>query len=310
MIKLRLYILLSLVIMMLLTVVQSFAADLNEDWTLRLNGKTVKLNNPLFINEKNNRIYISLRDVQERMGASVHADLKKKTVYISNQQFDTLSTREVDAWGRLVRHYRLPKNAVDYPYILKKYENEMYEMKYITTNAKRFLSARSLFTNPFELSKNKLDQLTSVVKQHYTMLLNVDHEKLANPEEWATKLFHLRSQGVNQQEAIKANKRYAQWVKDNRIRLKGEIIPESSMVYYSGVEYFIRCAVTFEITSFDTNKNILYDIAYDWNKLEKNKVYKGYVDIAIDKNRGSDWGESVKVSVDSSIFLNSKLAKQ
>jgi hypothetical protein len=54
----------------------------------------------------------------------------------------------------------------------------------------------------------------------------------------------------------------------------------------------------------------LYDIAYDWNKLEKNKIYKGYVDIAIDKNRGSDWGESVKVSVDSSIFLNSKLAKQ
>ncbi len=289
---------------------QSMAAKQEKKWTIKLNGKNVRLSDELIVNKSNHRIYIPLRDIHQQMGASVHANVKSKTIFLSTTPFDSLSTREVDAWGRLVRNEKLPKNAGDYPYILKKYENEMYEFKYADGNRQNFLSPRDLFAQRTSISKQQLDRLMDTLKEYYTMILNVDYKEMTDVDDWSIKVFSLRSQGVNQNEAIATNKRYAKWVLENRIRVKGEFNPEPSMIYYSGNEYYVRCSFEIKILEFRDNKNVLHDIAYDWNKLEKNRVYKGFADIALDKKHDGKWDSPVRVSIDSSLFLNSKIKKQ
>ncbi len=288
---------------------QSIAANQEKKWSIKLNGKSIRLSDNLLLNKSNQRIYVPLRDIHQHMGATVHADVKSKTIYLTNTPFDSLSTREVDAWGRLVRNQRLPQNAKDFPYLLKKYDNEFYELKYVDGNRERFLSPRDIYAQRPAISKQYLDRMMDALKEHYMMILNADYKQMTDPDDWAIRLFSLRSQGVNQTEAIASNKRYAKWVIANQIRMKGEFDPEPSMIYFSGNEYYVRCSFSIEVLAFRENKNVLHDIAYDWNKFEKNRVYKGFADIALDKKHDGKWESPVRVSIDSSLFLNSKIKK-
>jgi hypothetical protein len=295
-------------LMLLLTLTLFHSVHAEKRWDLRVNGEHVRFESePKIVS---NRLYVPLKDVIDAFNGLIHYDSKQKQINVYTKKFQSLSTRQTDAWGRVLREQYLPTNALDYPYILNKWKNEMYQMKFAKLSDQTFRTPRQLFEQPARMSKRNLDQLMHRVKKHYQLMLNVDYRTIGDPAKWAAELLKYRSQTVNKQYAWKQCKEYADWVKNNQIVIRGTISPEPSMIYYSGFDYYIRAEFTFEIVRFQENKKILFDMAYDWNKLEKGKLYNGYADLAIDTLPVDNWGDTATVSQNASLFFNSNIHQE
>jgi hypothetical protein len=264
-------------------------------------------NDEIFLNEKTNRLYVPIRHISQLLNLRVDADLNNKKIKLQSHNYHPLRTRMVDSWGRLIRSEELPINTNDYPYILHKYSNAIYEMKYVRSNKNDVKSPRQLFQEESVMTKKKLDLIVEVVKTHYQKLLNVNYRKMTNVSQWTEELFKLRSQGVNSEQERQNIKNYISWVQKNKIEIQGEFMPEPSMIYFNGLDYYIRCTFKFKIVSFDENKDIIFDLAYNWNKLEKGKIYKGYADFAIDFSSILSQQNKTYVNNGASFFQNSKI---
>ncbi|MBW4081312.1 copper amine oxidase N-terminal domain-containing protein [Paenibacillus sp. S150] len=259
------------------------------------------------------RTFVPLRFVSEVLGAEVKWDGPTSTVFISTKDQEAV---KVDQWGRLIRTTDLPKNAADYPYILADVPNEMYEMRYPHSHPdvnERSTSAKMYADWP-EFKKENIDIWMERLKTFGALWLNVDYRTIDNS--WAEQLASVESDGNTGK--LKAAKEYVAWVKENEIVIEGYLDPEPSMIYLDGLRgYNIRSKFRIKFNHFKEHKTILYDswfpsdmkLANDtWvpndTPFEKGVWYEGYSDIVMSTNVGGNWGKTLKVSANASLFFN------
>lgn len=266
----------------------------------------------------NERTFVPLRFVSEILGVRVEWDGDISTVFLFTT--DTQSGK-TDSWGRLVRTTDLPDNAADYPYILADVPNEMYEMKYPPSHpdaSRRSISAQ-LYTDWPEFGKSNVDLWMNRLKSFGALWLNVDYRTI--DDSWAEQLAQYQSNGNVGK--LKAAKEYVNWVKENEVVAEGYLDPEPSMIYRDGLgNYNVRSRFRVRFSHFKEHKTLLYDAWFpgsmklqndEWvpndTPFEKGAWYEGYSDVALNTNVGGNWGTTLAVSANASLFLNIEIRK-
>ncbi|MBB6732798.1 stalk domain-containing protein [Cohnella zeiphila] len=282
----------------------------------KVNGVDVSFDTKAIVN--GGRTFVPLRFVSEVLGAAVTWDGDSSTVFITTKD---LGEAKVDPWGRLIRTTDLPENADDYPYILADVPNEMYEMKYPFSHpdpSERSVSAE-MYANWPEFKKENIDIWMDRLKKFGALWLNVDYRTI--DDSWAKQLSELESDGNTGK--LKAAQEYANWVKQNEIVVEGYLDPEPSMIYRDGLgNYYVRSKFRIKFDQFKQHKTLIYDTWFPGEKklvndmwvpndtpFEKGVWYEGYSDIAMGTNVGGDWGKTLKVSANVSLFFNHIIRK-
>lgn len=267
-----------------------------------VNGEEVTFDTKAIIQKE--RTFVPLRFVSEVLGAEVKWDASISTVFITTKE-DAVA--KYDEWGRLIRTTDLPKNAADYPYILADVPNEMYELEYPYSHKTDSEVSASLYANYPEFKKENIDIWIDRLKKYGAVLLNVEYSTMDYG--WADDLFANKLQ-LNGSE-LKYIKQYVDWVKENKIRVEGYLDPEPSMIYRDGFgNNYVRSKFRVKFTSFNENKNLLYDKWFPNEfSFEKNVWYEGFTDVAMGTNVGGNWGKTLKVNTLASLFFNHTIEK-
>lgn len=267
---------------------------------------------------KGGRTFVPLRFVSEVLGAEVKWDEATATVFVTTREDHEA---KYDPWGRLIRTTNLPKNAADYPYILADLPNEMYEMPYPFSHPdpeERAVSAE-MYANWPEFTKENVDLWMSRLKAFGALWMNVDYRTI--DDTWAEKLSDLQSDGNVGK--LKAAQKYVDWVKENEIVMEGYLDPEPSMIYQDGFGgYQVRCRFRIKFDHFKKQEQLLYDtwfpddMKYEngtWvpndTPFEKGVWYEGYSDVAMGTNVGGNWGKTLKVDANATLFHNILIRK-
>lgn len=246
------------------------------------------------------RTFVPLRFVSEVLGAEVKWDSATSTVFITTK---STSNENFDKWGRQIRTTNLPKNAADYPYILADVSNNMYEMIYPFSHPdvdERSVSSK-MFAEVPEFTKENIDIWMSRLKDFGALWLNVDYRTI--DDQWASHLSSYQTSGNlgNQAQA----KEYVKWVKKNKIIIEGYLDPEPSMIYQDGFgAYYVRSKFRIKFNSFTKNEKLLLDSWFSDYSIVKGRWIEGYSDIALSTNVGGNWGQTLKLSGNVSIFRN------
>jgi hypothetical protein len=250
------------------------------------------------------RTFVPLRFVSEILGMAVEWDGKTNTVFLSTAE---QMNGKTDPWGRLIRTTDLPKNAADYPYILADVQNEMYELPYPYAATDDRKVSSTLYKTDKEYNKENVDIWLGRLKTFGALWLNVDYRTI--DDEWAKSLFATKLQNSNAE--LKYIREYVNWVKSNKIKIEGHLDPEPSMIFYDGFGAdYIRVKFRIKFVTFNKQERLLYD---EWfpkdTPFEKNVWYEGYSDIKMKASIGGDWGSSLKVSSNASLFFNHTISK-
>ncbi|MEC0136983.1 copper amine oxidase N-terminal domain-containing protein [Paenibacillus macerans] len=267
------------------------------DSTALVNGKEVVFDSKAITS--GGRTFVPLRFVSEALGAEVNWDSPTSTVFISTQED---ANAKYDEWGRLIRTTNLPKNAQDYPYILADVPNEAYEMAYPYSHPTDSKVSSVLYSTIPEFNKKNVDIWMSRLKTFGALWLNVDYKTI--DDTWAQAVFATKVQSSNAE--LKYIRRYAEWVKENKIQIEGYLDPEPSMIYRNGFgDNYVRAKFRIKFVSFKENKDLIYDERFpNQQTFEKGVWYEGYTDISMSTNVGGNWGPTLKVSPSASLFYN------
>ncbi len=264
-----------------------------------VNGEEVTFDTKAIMQKE--RTFVPLRFVSEVLGADVKWDASISTVFITTKE-DAVA--KYDEWGRLIRTTDLPKNATDYPYILADVPNEMYEMKRPHSHPDPAESkvASELYTSIPEFKKENIDIWMERLKSFGAVWLNADYRTI--DYSWADELFVNKVQ-LNGSE-LKYIKRYVDWVKENQIQMEGFLDPEPSMIYDDGFGgYHVRSKFRIKFNGFKKNEKLVYDTWFpDDLQLEKSIWYEGYTDVYLSTNVGGNWGKTLRVDPQASLFRN------
>ncbi|MCL6459766.1 MAG: hypothetical protein K6T85_17365 [Gorillibacterium sp.] len=271
--------------------------DISDGTTISLDSKPAVIDNQLYIPfsffaEMISSFGILAKEKGEEYGL----------MYTGRTSFlDSTDYAGLDFWGRKLRTTNLPKNSADYPYILQDIPNAMYE-KPLQSRVKSDLRTPSEFYSYYSFNKKSdVDAWLKHIVDCYDLLLNVDYK--ANNQGWATKLFNVRSQGVNKAGAIKDNQAYLDWVKKNEIQIEGSIVPQPSMIFFSTGNTKVRSKVRFKLKHYKEYKDVVNDPYFkSGQKLKQGVWYEAYVDIPIDSNVYGGRDSRMYVSIDASLF--------
>ncbi len=219
---------------------------------------------------KNGKTFIPIRFITEKMGVKVTWQQENYTVAIEKpHEAEIQYTKD----GRPIRTTNLPKNAKDFPFILKDVENAMYEKTNIHLNR----TAKELYeTDVWVKQQGNLDLWAKKANDNLNLRLNIDYNNM--PTDFAKKLkeTYLDDRADDNSVVYAAIKDYVNWVKKNKIRIKAiEIRTEPTIVFDDFGMMCMRSFVKFQIISSDTDKNILCS---EKNISLKNGYYEGYVD--------------------------------
>ncbi len=150
-----------------------------------------------------------------------------------------------------------PSNANDYTYIAKGIDKSIYEIPFKQVPGMKIQKPNevySIFKNISTLTKDS-------VKSYFDLLLNVDY-KTINSDELKAKYKELMQFFPN----IESVDAYVEYVKQNKLVIKGNANPLWPIIYYDGDVYRLRTEVNFEIVSGNTNENVLLGDALEENK--------------------------------------------
>ncbi|WP_051287154.1 S-layer homology domain-containing protein [Paenibacillus taiwanensis] len=208
-----------------------------------------------------------------------------------------------DPWGRAIRTTNLPKNYKDFPYVLEKYPNKMYEME-ININWKGVKSAVEI-TKAENYSKEAVNKWIEYVGQWGMQQFNVNYKTIDN--NWLEKYIN---PVIQQNSGVKnSTKKYVDWVKKNQIQIEGNVEVEPSIIQYAKGSYYIRTVYTFRIINYKEDKEILFDPWYEPGKFKKNQWYIGYADIPLVSNVYMGTWSDYKISTRASFMKQENINK-
>jgi hypothetical protein len=143
-----------------------------------------------------------------------------------------------------------PSNRWQYPYLMSNVEKRIYERPYI-------ISRESYFENPnfvyYDLKDEIYDRTKRVLEQHYNLFINVDYSTIEEDKYHrymqSSTAYSLPKQGLS---------KYIQYLKDNKVVIKGKAIFQAPIIYYDGAVYRIRMKLDLNIESQGEYKNLMY----------------------------------------------------
>ncbi|GIQ65105.1 hypothetical protein PACILC2_36730 [Paenibacillus cisolokensis] len=203
---------------------------------------------------------------------------------------------KTDPWGSAIRTTNLPSNAKNFPYILEKWPNEMYELK--LKYSREFISAAK-FVEDDLYSKEAAKYWADTVNQWGKQILNVDYKTIG--DDWAEKYMGAMLQ---QGSGLKTSTdKYVKWVKENQIAIEGSLTAEPSIVQYADGAIYVRSYFRFKINSYKADKDIVQDFWYSPGTYKKNQWYEGYADIPLVTKVYMGTYKDYKVASSASIFM-------
>lgn len=133
----------------------------------------------------------------------------------------------------------------------------------------------------FSEVSNRYKDIIKSTKELYDIILNVNYEEFEK-EDFDIEKY---ARSINEVSALprKDIENYVEYVKQNKIKIEGKGYPIIPLVYYKNNNYNVRTYVEFKILNSDIDNITLMQeinlINFESNSFEKNKEYKGYVDL-------------------------------
>ncbi len=133
----------------------------------------------------------------------------------------------------------------------------------------------------FSEVSNRYKDIIKSTKELYDIILNVNYEEFEK-EDFDIEKY---ARSINKVSALprKDIENYVEYVKQNKIKIEGKGYPIIPLVYYKNNNYNVRTYVEFKILNSDIDNITLMQeinlINFESNSFEKNKEYKGYVDL-------------------------------
>lgn len=167
-----------------------------------------------------------------------------------------------------------PSNKQEYPYILKEVPNEVYEQPYVESQGKDACNSLEYY----KIRKEYFNITAKICESYYNEILNIDYKTISY-ENLKEKLKDLVVGSLKEEQL----KKYIEYVKNNKIVLKGKATVQMPCIYYDGLENIVRTKLEFEIVESNTNENVLY---MDLLEEDQKKVYSNSNLIYIDARLG------------------------
>ena len=164
---------------------------------------------------------------------------------------------------------KLPTNAQEFPYVVDNITKSEYEIPVKVENKKDFKNAKEVFRTMGDL----YGQIDNTISNYFDQILNVDYSTI----QMMRFLTYVNTSSIYKLDLDDVEP-YVDYIKEHKIKLKGEAKVMLPIMYYSGEDYYVRTKLTFEVLSSDTNKDLLYrDLG---NNVEYNgKEFTMYVDV-------------------------------
>ena len=174
----------------------------------------------------------------------------------------------------------LPENYEEYPYILEEIDNYIYEIPFDIYNSLRYI-------DPIVIYKNFKDIYLDYdlkVKDFFDLTLNVDYTNI-DVDSFYEKINELSVYTVSKEEVQK----YVNFLKENKVILKGSATPYLPIIYFDGLTYRIRTKINFGVVSSNTLNDLLfYDYINESNyTFEKNNSYFADVKLSTKRNESA-----------------------
>ena len=174
-----------------------------------------------------------------------------------------------------INEEKIPQNSDIYSYILFDVDKSTYEKPVIILNKDKYMSPIETFVK----YRSTLKSTIKNIEEYYNIILNVDYENISyNDLEQKLENYSLFPVIDYKLE------NYIQYVKDNKIKLKGNAITQAPIIYYDGNSFRMRTKISFEILNAETSDNLLYlDLeSEEYNIKYEEKKYEFFIDAIID----------------------------
>lgn len=156
-----------------------------------------------------------------------------------------------------------PSNKDQYPYTLASVDKKIYEIEDYVYMEGKYKNAKNVYAQ----KKEFYPQIEDTINKYFNTILNVDY-KTISIENFTESLKPIMLYGATSVEE------YVNYVKDNKIVIKGKATVNFPAVYFDGIDYRARTTIEIETLNGSTNKNLFYgdgtddDIEYN---TEENK---------------------------------------
>lgn len=156
-----------------------------------------------------------------------------------------------------------PSNKDQYPYTLASVDKKIYEIEDYVYMEGKYKNAKNVYAQ----KKEFYPQIEDTINKYFNTILNVDY-KTISVENFTESLKPIMLYGATSVEE------YVNYVKDNKIVIKGKATVNFPAVYFDGIDYRARTTIEIETLNGSTNKNLFYgdgtddDIEYN---TEENK---------------------------------------
>lgn len=187
---------------------------------------------------------------------------KYATVYPETIKFNEEGTLEKQDVNIVTENAKKPKNYKEFPYIVDNIQNRVYETDFV--NKKDYNYQKP--TEVYSMIGNSYGEIASTIRSHFVTLLNVDYENITVED--FLKQLNLDSIYYLEEDDVKD---YIDYIKENKIKLKGNAEAMLPIICFSGESYLVRTKVTFEVVNSNTKDNLLYmdeKTTYEGNKFE------------------------------------------
>ena len=155
---------------------------------------------------------------------------------------------------------KMPSNKNDFPYTLSSIKKDIYEIPICKVN-ENYKTPREIFSS----IKTNYESINQIVENYYNTLLNIDYETISK-EDIYSKLIP-STMYITTEEEINS---YIEYVKANKIKVKGTAKVQNPVIYFDGENYRVRTKLTYNIESAEELKNIFFkDVDTTYEKGEK-----------------------------------------
>lgn len=144
---------------------------------------------------------------------------------------------------------KLPTNYEEYPYVVDNIEKDIYELDYIVESSYAFRNPK----DTYKIMGYLYGQTNDLIVRYFNKILNIDYETITEAN-FLQKIdkdvaYKLTEQDVQE---------YVQYVKDNKIKLRGSAKPLLPIMYGTGERYVIRTEIKFTVLNSETQYNLLF----------------------------------------------------
>lgn len=188
-----------------------------------------------------------------------------------------------------INEEKMPSNKNEYPYTLASVDKSIYEIENYQFSNDRFTNAKDTFANKKEFYL----QIEERINKYFDTILNIDYTTIKS-EDFTNNLQSLMLYGVESEKVEK----YIDYVKENKIIIKGKSSVNFPAIYFDGRNYRVRTTIEIEYLNCNTNKNLFFgdnlDYETEYNTDEKKLILDVPMGESIDNISLSVFNGSIK----------------